>query len=102
VVDPSITLEEDAQRRDFTFNALYKIADPSTSVLPDGSPVVIDPTGNGLDDLQRRIIRVTHYDSFRDDPLRILRALRFVARGYDLEAETLALMHARRPTRSRA
>lgn len=79
VVDPHLTLEEDAIRRDFTFNALYK------SVV---TGEVIDPTRAGLWALQHRIVQITHPDSFRDDPLRILRALRFVAQGYDLSERT--------------
>ena len=80
VVDPTIPLVEDAKRRDFTFNALYKL-------LPDGP--VADPTSCGLYDLQHRLIRTTHDASFRDDPLRTLRALRFVATlGYELASVT--------------
>jgi tRNA nucleotidyltransferase (CCA-adding enzyme) len=77
-VDPAIPLAEDAKRRDFTFNALYKGVGPGfpTAAIEGG---VIDPTGKGLHDLQRRIVRVTHMASFADDPLRILRALRFVS-----------------------
>lgn len=84
VVDPSLPLTEDAKRRDFTFNALYKR-------IPDGE--IVDPTNTGLYDLQHRLVRTTHPDSFRDDPLRILRALRFVSTlGYDLSAATEAQM----------
>lgn len=80
VVDPLLSTTEDAKRRDFTFNALYKR-------ISDG--LITDPTGCGLYDLQHRIIRTTHPDSFRDDPLRTLRALRFVSvLGYDLAAST--------------
>jgi tRNA nucleotidyltransferase (CCA-adding enzyme) len=70
ICDPTITLAEDAQRRDFTINALYRDVK---------SGVVRDPLGRGLSDLHQRRIRTTHPDSFRDDPLRILRALRFVS-----------------------
>lgn len=80
VVDPSLTLEDDAQRRDFTFNALYKVVN---------SGLIIDPTERGLYDLQHKLITTTHPSSFRDDPLRILRALRFVSTlGYDLCEKT--------------
>lgn len=85
VVDPGLSLEADAQRRDFTFNALYRKVWINEEI--------VDPTGRGLEDLQRRRINVTHADSFRDDPLRILRALRFISTlGYELGAETRALM----------
>lgn len=80
VVDPTLGIAEDAIRRDFTFNALYKL-------VPDGP--VADPTACGLYDLQHRLVRTTHPDSFRDDPLRTLRALRFVSvLGYDLSSDT--------------
>lgn len=105
VLDPDLPLEEDAKRRDFTFNALYKPVRedevlswpgaPDKTILynrKDGS-VVIDPTGRGLDDLYHRKVNVTHADSFRDDPLRTLRALRFVSTlDYELGAETYFLM----------
>lgn len=92
VVDPSLPLSADAERRDFTINALYKQVCPAWSV--DGYVEEIqDPTGRGLYDLQHRFLNTTHPDSFRDDPLRILRALRFVSvLGYDLGTNTLAQM----------
>lgn len=76
-VDPDLSLIEDARRRDFTFNALYR-------PIMEGYNTVTDPTSAGLFDLERGYIRTTHEDSFADDPLRMLRALRFVARGFDL------------------
>lgn len=99
VVDPAVTLEEDAQRRDFTFNALYKqLGTDGTSLLalPGGRVAenIIDPLG-GVDDLFHRRIKVTTATGFRDDPLRTLRGLRFVSTlGYEMERETLALMTA--------
>ncbi len=102
VVGPYITLEEDAKRRDFTFNALYKtIRDlDSHGVQFDGSPGVsiADPTGRGLYDLEHKFVSTTHETSFRDDPLRTLRALRFVSTlGYDLSAETYRQMQLYAP-----
>lgn len=92
VVDPALTLAQDAVRRDFTFNALYK----RPPAVLDGSmfarPVAVgveDPTGRGLYDLQHKLISTTHPDSFRDDPLRILRALRFISTlDYELGTAT--------------
>ena len=55
--------------------------------MGDGTVVsnVEDPLGRGLFDLQHKLVNTTHPDSFRDDPLRTLRALRFVSTlGYDL------------------
>ena len=93
VVGPGFSLAEDSVRRDFTFNALYKgVGDGFPESALEGG--VIDPLGSGLWDLQHRIIRTTHEDSFRDDPLRTLRALRFVSTlNADLSDETLEQMH---------
>ena len=65
-------LPEDAYRRDFTINALYM-------EVFDGE--IIDPSGMGLIDLQKKLIR-TLRDPIAvlcEDPLRILRAIRFAA-----------------------
>lgn len=68
-VEPA-TLEEDARRRDFTVNTLMKN-------LHSGE--LLDPLGLGREDLQNRVLR-TPLDpeaTFHDDPLRMLRAVRF-------------------------
>lgn len=76
-------LVDDARRRDFTVNALYR----------DGDGNVVDPTGMGADDLQRGVLRTTHPDSFRDDPLRILRGARFASQhGLEPSDETFRQM----------
>lgn len=62
----------DLYRRDFTINAL-------AVRLDDGSHALTDPYG-GLRDLKARVVRVLHRDSFRDDPTRVFRAARFMAR----------------------
>ncbi|MGB0854323.1 MAG: CCA tRNA nucleotidyltransferase [Pikeienuella sp.] len=65
------TLEEDAQRRDFTMNALYA----------NGDGDVVDPTGEGVADLTARRIRFIGNAAGRieEDYLRILRFFRFHA-----------------------
>lgn len=70
VCKPDLSLEADAERRDFTINALYR--DVITGV-------VLNPTTRGRHDIKHKMINTTHPDSFRDDPLRSLRALRFVS-----------------------
>jgi|GEM_PF-915626 len=67
------TAEQDAIRRDFTFNALF--LDPSNGKI-------IDFVG-GAEDLGKRRLKVIGdpIERFREDPIRILRALRFMARG---------------------
>lgn len=64
------TYEEDARRRDFTVNALLRS-------LADGE--LRDPLGMGLQDLRDKILRtpLPAEQTFRDDPLRMLRAVRF-------------------------
>lgn len=87
-VDPELGLADDARRRDFTFNALYK---PLMEGYDDS--FVADPCGRGLYDLSHRLVETTYPESFRDDPLRTLRALRFVSRGFDLtETTTLQML----------
>ncbi len=77
------TPAEDAQRRDFTVNGLfYSISDFT----------VIDHVG-GLDDLEARLIRTIGEPvvRFREDPVRMLRALEYSARlGFGIEARTEA------------
>lgn len=68
------TIEEDLGRRDFTINAMaIDVRDPDSKV--------IDPFG-GLKDLREGVLRTPGdtASSFRDDPLRMVRAARFIAR----------------------
>lgn len=77
------TLEGDLSRRDFTVNSM-------AVRVPD--LVFVDPF-DGLADLARRVLRtpVDARRSFDDDPLRMLRAARFVAQlGFEVEAATFA------------
>lgn len=60
------SLNEDLKRRDFTIN----------SIAMDKNGNVIDPY-KFKKDLEKKIIKVTNQNSFKDDPLRILRAFRF-------------------------
>src|SRR4029077_14958216 len=84
------TPEEDALRRDFTINALFYDVNAET---------VIDHA-DGLGDLRRRLVRTIGDPvvRFREDPIRILRAIKFAARlGFAIEDKTLAAL---RQTRS--
>ena len=68
-------LEKDLLHRDFTINSLALwLGD--VFLDKDLSALIIDPY-SGREDLKRKIIRVMHKDSFREDPLRIMRAFSF-------------------------
>ncbi len=82
--DPGVTLEQDLARRDFTVNAIAQ----------DAQGALIDPFG-GARDIEARVLR--HVSSaFTEDPVRVLRAARFMARfaalGFIVASETLDLM----------
>ena len=84
VAEPGVTLEEDLERRDLTINAIAE----------DDAGKLIDPF-NGVEDLNRRVLR--HVSSaFSDDPVRVLRLARFMARYSDppftIAAETSELI----------
>jgi len=87
------SLHEDLQRRDFTINAIAQ--DPLTGQI-------VDPFG-GVADLDARRLRAVGnpVDRFEDDPLRLLRAVRFAGRfDFTIESETWAAMRARARTLS--
>jgi len=80
------SLKEDLKRRDFTINAL------ALSLAADKEQKIIDPF-DGQVDLALGRIRILHNLSFKDDPTRILRAIRFSQRlDFKIEPKTLALL----------
>ena len=85
VVDPTATVEQDLARRDFTINAMARR-------LADG--VLVDPYG-GQEDLSRRVLRTVSKTSFAEDPLRLVRGLRFVSQlDVEPDVETVRQMRA--------
>jgi len=83
VADPSLSVEDDMRRRDFTVNAMARR-------LSTGE--VVDPVG-GREDLERRVLRTVSPTSFAEDPLRLVRALRFVSQlGFEPDASTVRQM----------
>lgn len=81
------SIEEDCIRRDLTINSLY---------FNVSTGEILDLTGNGINDINKHIIRVTNEDPdvvFTDDPLRILRVVRFASRyGWNIEKPTFRSM----------
>lgn len=69
----SCTLEDDCFRRDFTINSLF---------INISNNELVDYSKNGLNDIKNKVIRSTSnpYIIFTEDPLRILRAIRFATR----------------------
>lgn len=88
-VNPSMSPADAVRRRDFTINAI--MMDPLTDEM-------IDPAG-GVADLEAKILRVVDPALFGDDPLRVLRALQFVARfNLTLDAESMNVVKATVPS----
>ena len=86
----SATLEEDLLRRDFTVNAL------AMGVNKSNFGKVLDPLG-GRNDIEARLIKtpLDPYETFSEDPLRIMRAARFAGRlDFIIEQEALTAMEA--------
>ncbi|MDQ0009642.1 tRNA nucleotidyltransferase (CCA-adding enzyme) [Luteibacter jiangsuensis] len=82
--DPSVTVEQDLERRDLTINAIARHQDGS----------LVDPFG-GVHDIHTRTLRHVS-EAFAEDPVRLLRVARFAARyaplGFTVAGETMALM----------
>jgi tRNA nucleotidyltransferase/poly(A) polymerase len=75
-------ITEDLRRRDFSINAI------AISLNPHSRGLLLDPT-NGLADLERREIRALSIHSFTNQPVRLLRALRYAARmSFQMESRT--------------
>jgi tRNA nucleotidyltransferase (CCA-adding enzyme) len=83
---PDVTLEDDLRRRDLTINAIARDADGT----------LIDPHGGRADLEAKRLRHVS--EAFNEDPVRILRVARFLARfeplGFTIAPETMARMRA--------
>ncbi|HXY74987.1 MAG TPA: HD domain-containing protein [Dehalococcoidales bacterium] len=81
-------IEADLERRDFTINA---IAIDLDEVAGSGNIQLIDPL-NGINDLDNRVVRSASETAFSDDPVRVLRAVRFQTElGFRIDRHTGAL-----------
>jgi tRNA nucleotidyltransferase/poly(A) polymerase len=82
-------LEEDLKRRDFTINSM------AVPVEKDGTlkmERIVDPC-NGKEDLKRRILRTFKAQNLFQDPVRVIRGLRFVSEeNFDLDHATFSTM----------
>jgi tRNA nucleotidyltransferase/poly(A) polymerase len=88
VADPELSVEDDMRRRDFTVNAMARRLDTGE---------LVDPLG-GEADLKARRLRTVSPQSFREDPLRLVRALRFVSQlGFEPDSELLEQMREEAP-----
>lgn len=82
-VDPFMSIEDAARRRDFTINSLAY--DPLTGEVIDSF--------SGVEDIKNQILRVTDKQLFKDDPLRVMRGLQFAGRfGFTVEQESFEIM----------
>ena len=83
VVTDGVNIEDDLKRRDFTINSIAVNIETGE---------ILDPF-NGIGDIKDKLISATNVDTFRDDPLRILRGIQFAARfGFEIDPETLYMM----------
>jgi len=83
VADPTLSIEDDMGRRDFTVNAMARRLETGER---------IDPFG-GAEDLRNGVLRTVRTRSFAEDPLRLVRGLRLVSQlGLEPDAETLEQM----------
>jgi tRNA nucleotidyltransferase (CCA-adding enzyme) len=84
------TINEDLRRRDFTVNAM------ALSLNPGSRGLLLDPF-NGVADIESKHIRILHNYSFLEEPSRLIRATRFMARlDWTLEERTQARYNAAR------
>lgn len=77
--DPSLPVDVDLGRRDFTINAM---------ALEVEKELLLDPFG-GQDDIKAKLVRQVFPQAFEEDPLRMLRAIQFASRfNFEVEQKT--------------
>ena len=89
------TIDEDSLIHDLTVNSLAV----SVHEVALGRPARVVGPRSGLSDIFDGVIRTTYKESFDDDPVRVLRALRFSHQlGYRVESRTMAAAKAAAPS----
>lgn len=89
ISDPFLDIVKDLERRDFTINSIAKNAFTGEFVDPFG----------GIKDINNRVIKMTNPETFKDDPLRMLRAIQFASRFnflIDIETERSIITNGER------
>jgi len=82
------TINEDLRRRDFTVNAM------ALSLNPGSRGLLLDPF-NGVADIEAKVLRILHSYAFLEDPIRLIRTTRLMARfQWALEERTQARYNA--------
>lgn len=83
IIDYSLSIEDDLERRDITINSM--------AIGLDGK--VYDKGSLGQEHIQKGVISPTSEQAFLEDPLRMLRSIRFAARfNYDIDSKTADLI----------
>ena len=92
------TIEGDLAKRDFTVNAMALDVHECLQRTPETwAQTLLDPLG-GRGDLARGLLRAVYAETFRDDPVRILRGISLAARrGWTIDEPTQRLMRAAAP-----
>ncbi len=84
-----VSLKDDLERRDFTINSMAIPVDRDGRVAKE---TLFDPC-DGLRDLKQKTLRTFNCKNLFQDPVRVVRGLRFVSEyGFDVEKETLTAM----------
>jgi tRNA nucleotidyltransferase (CCA-adding enzyme) len=90
----SATILDDLRRRDFTTNAMALSLNQGSDAMGSSYGLLLDPL-NGVADIENRELRLASNYGFIEDPVRMIRAVRFMARlGWQMDEKTQARYEA--------
>ena len=90
-------LERNAKTRDFTICALYAQRIIDEAGRP--SAIVVDPTGRGFTDFDKKILHLDDaINRFNEDPVRLLRAMKYIAKGFKEDKQLVTALLEWQPT----